>query len=140
MVIRFSFISFLAGTENLVTEAQLQDRVAAAFRLVGEDRDFSEHCGEYALSIAFGIEEPRIRGLVHIENGRVHWSTGDADDADLRVTWRRWKDLKRWTESITPLWWHRILGRLSMSGKVTPVTQECLYLFRNYFKMMMSRQ
>ena len=119
-----------------IPEAHLQDKIAAAFRLVGEDNDFRKYASQDDVTLAFSVKESGVRGLVHIENGRIHWSSHPVNNANLLIEWRRREDLQKWISGISPLWWHRLLGRLAMEGKATPVTQECLYLFRNYFKMM----
>lgn len=123
-----------------ISNINLQDKIAAAFRLVGEDKDFREHAPGDVLALTFEVKDVDVRGIVSVDHGKIFWSTGTGDEANLKVSWRSWHDLERWIDGISPLWWHRLLGRLSMEGQATPVTQECLYLFRNYFKLMMKQR
>lgn len=121
-------------------QTTLQDKIAAAFRMVGEDKDFHKRAGDSELRIGFEISSPRVNGIVTIQGGNIYWSTSMPLSVDLKVQWQRSDDLIKWVKSFSPLWWHRILGRVKMEGQVTPVTQECLYLFRNYLKMVLRIQ
>jgi len=126
----------MAETEH----PDLQDKIAAAFRMVGEDKDFQKRAGETELRIGFELVSPQVRGVITIQGGRIYWSTSMPLTVDLHVRWKHSKHLIKWVNSFTPLWWHRLLGRVQLDGQVTPVTQECLYLFRNYLKMMLRIQ
>lgn len=116
---------------------EILNKVAAAFRFVGEDSDFRKHAGEDVFSMVFEIEDLNARNLVSIENGHIYWGTNIPNHYDLQVTWKRWEYLDSWSQSWLPLWWYRVLRRVSVEGKQLPALQECLYLFRNYLRLMM---
>ena len=116
---------------------EVLNKVAAAFRFVGDDKDFQQHAKDAEYRMVFIIEEPAASGVVTILNSRVYWSTDIPEAADITVRWRSWKHLVRWTESWVPLWWYRMLRRVRVTGTVDLVLQECLYLFRNNLQLML---
>lgn len=120
-----------------ITSNEVLNKVAAAFRFVGDDQDFQEHAKDVEYRMIFIIEEPAASGVVTILNSRIYWSTDLPAEADLTVRWRHWKFLISWSDSWVPLWWYRFLRRVRVTGSVNPVLQECLYLFRNYLQLMM---
>jgi len=121
-------------------EAQddIAGKIAAAFRLVGEDPDFRESADRVDGRFLFEVVEQGIRGVVKVENGTVRWTSGSPDrPPELSFHWRSWEDLRKWVNGIAPIWWYRFLGRLRMEGKLEPVFQETVYLFRNILRRIL---
>jgi len=115
---------------------EITGKIAAAFRLLNEDADFLERTNSGG-EILFEVQEPEIRGLVRISDSSVRWNSASRDHtADLHVEWRSWEDLLRWTQGLAPVWWYRLLGRVKVSGRMDPVLQESIYLFRNILRQM----
>jgi|GEM_PF-1876242 len=119
------------------SKEEIINKIAAAFRFVGENSDFRKRAGDNTLTILFEIEDMDVRNLVTIDDGSIFWGSDIPENSDLRVRWKHWEHLTSWTASWMPLWWYRLLRRVHVEGEQSPVLQECLYLFRNYLHLMM---
>lgn len=131
------------ASEEMMSEMskeRLLDRIALAFRLVGEDERFREHAADKEVTISFRVQRPVVAGTVRIKSGRISWGTGHPTAHDVSVRWRDWPVLQAWVQGRMPLWWSRLRRQVTIRGGWNPVFLECIYLFRYNLKAVLETQ
>lgn len=124
-----------------LSKEKMQDKVAVAFRLAGEDERFRQKAGREHLVLSFQMEDPVWAGTITIKEGRVAWGSGTTNMQDITMIWRNWQAVEAWGRGRLPLWWSRILRRVKIRGSGwNPVFLECIYLFRNYLYMLLEEE
>lgn len=124
-----------------LSKENMQDKVAVAFRLVGGDERFRQKAEQEHVVLSFQVKNPSWAGTITIKEGRIAWGSGTPDAQDITMIWRDWQAVEAWVRGRLPLWWHRVLRQVKISGSGwNPAFLECIYLFRHYLQMVLDKK